>query len=85
MKRKTIQFSAIIAILLKIGTGEALVAQTAAPPILAGYYVAVNGQSTGPYDASGLRQLIDRGQLTRNSLVWKEGMLNAKFNNSIGS
>jgi hypothetical protein len=52
------------------------VAQTTPPPILAGYFVAVNGQQTGPYDASGLRQLIDRGQLTRDSLVWKEGMLN---------
>jgi len=79
MERKPIQFLAIIAILLKIGAGEALVAQTTPPPVLAGYFVAVNGQQTGPYDVSGLRQL------TRNSLVWKEKMLNAKFNNSIGS
>jgi hypothetical protein len=52
------------------------VAQTTPPPVLAGYFVAVNGQQTGPYDTFGLKQLIDRGQLTRDSLVWKEGMLN---------
>jgi len=51
-------------------------AQTTPPPVLAGYFVAVNGQQTGPYDTSGLKQLMDRGQLTRDSLVWKEGMLN---------
>jgi len=38
------------------------------------YIVAVGGRQTGPYSYDELRQLATRGQLTRNSLVWKEGM-----------
>ena len=38
------------------------------------YYVAVNGQPTGPYAVAALREMIHNGQLTRLSLVWKEGM-----------
>ncbi|MCL2764495.1 MAG: DUF4339 domain-containing protein [Treponema sp.] len=41
---------------------------------LTGYFVNINEQITGPYDTAGLRQLVERGQLTRTSLVWKEGM-----------
>ena len=37
-------------------------------------YVAVNHKQTGPYDVSGLQQMIQAGQLTENSLVWKKGM-----------
>lgn len=38
------------------------------------YYVAVNGQSTGPYDRGTLGQMIQNGTLTRESLVWAQGM-----------
>lgn len=38
------------------------------------YYVAVNGQATGPYGLDTLRGMIVSGQITRLSLVWKEGM-----------
>ena len=38
------------------------------------YYVAVNGQATGPYGVDALRGMIQNGQLTRLSLVWREGM-----------
>jgi len=41
---------------------------------LTGYYVGVGGSTIGPLDTAGLRQLVNQGQLTRNSLVWKEGM-----------
>ena len=45
------------------------------PPIpTAVYYVAVNGQSTGPFDISVLMQMADAGQLTADSLVWTTGM-----------
>ena len=40
------------------------------------YHVAVNGQATGPYDLSGLSQLIAAGALKKDSLVWKPGMEN---------
>lgn len=42
------------------------------PPIPAAvYHVAVNGQATGPFDATTLAQMVASGQLTANSLVWK--------------
>jgi membrane protease subunit (stomatin/prohibitin family) len=47
------------------------------PPPIPGqlkYHVAVNGQPTGPYDMTALQQMISQGQLTSESLVWKEGM-----------
>lgn len=45
------------------------------PPIPAAvYHVAVNGQVTGPFDATTLAQMVASGQLTANSLVWKNGM-----------
>ena len=48
---------------------------TTPPPIPAvAYYVAVNGQATGPFDMSVLAQMAATEQLTANSLVWKAGM-----------
>lgn len=45
------------------------------PPIpVVAYHVAVNGQSTGPYDMATLSQMISAGQITGASLVWKTGM-----------
>jgi membrane protease subunit (stomatin/prohibitin family) len=37
-------------------------------------YVAVNGQQSGPFDMATLQQMAQSGQLTRDSLVWKQGM-----------
>lgn len=45
------------------------------PPIpTVAYHVAVNGQATGPFDISVLAQMAAVGQLTADSLVWKNGM-----------
>lgn len=45
------------------------------PPIpVVAYHVAVNGQATGPYNLQVLQQMISGGQLTADSLVWKNGM-----------
>lgn len=38
------------------------------------YYVAVNGQQTGPFDMETLAQMAENDQLTVNSLVWRKGM-----------
>jgi membrane protease subunit (stomatin/prohibitin family) len=38
------------------------------------YFVAVNGAQQGPYNPAALQQLISQGMLTRESLVWKQGM-----------
>lgn len=45
------------------------------PPIpQTAYHVAVNGSATGPYNLSVLQQMATSGQLTKESLVWKNGM-----------
>ena len=45
------------------------------PPIpTVAYHVAVNGQATGPFDISVLAQMAAVGQLTADSLVWKNGI-----------
>jgi len=53
--------------------------QTAAPapPPLPGvvkYFVAIGGQQSGPFDLDTLRQMALQSQLSRETLVWKEGM-----------
>lgn len=42
-------------------------------PVVA-YHVAVNGQAIGPFNLSTLAQMAANGQLTADSLVWKNGM-----------
>jgi len=51
-------------------------AAAAPPPIPqeSSYHVAVNGAQTGPFTVSQLTQQAASGQLTRESLVWKQGM-----------
>ena len=51
-------------------------APSAVPPPIptVEYHVAVNGQATGPFDLSVLAQMATAGQLTTDSLVWKNGM-----------
>lgn len=49
----------------------------AVPPPLPGqkmWYVAVNGQSTGPYPTQQFQSGVAAGQVTRESLVWSAGM-----------
>ena len=45
------------------------------PPVpVVMYNVAVNGQSTGPYDLNTLQQMANAGQFLASNLVWKAGM-----------
>lgn len=45
------------------------------PPIpVVAYHIAVNGQAAGPFDIATLTQMANTGQLTADSLVWKNGM-----------
>ena len=45
------------------------------PPIpTVAYHVAVNGQAAGPFEMTVLTQMVVAGQLTADSLVWKNGM-----------
>ena len=46
------------------------------PPVpTASYHIAVNGQATGPFDIATLTHMANAGQVTVNSLVWKNGMV----------
>lgn len=47
------------------------------PPPIPGsisYFVALNGQQSGPFDKNGLQTLVNSNQLTRETLVWANGM-----------
>lgn len=48
---------------------------TTPPPIpTVVYHIAVNGQANGPFDITTLTQMANTGQITADSLVWKNGM-----------
>lgn len=44
------------------------------PPAMEQYYVAVNGQQSGPFPLATFVQMIQAGQLRGDSMVWKNGM-----------
>ena len=49
----------------------------AVPPPIPGavaFFVAIGGQQSGPFDLPALRQQANVGRLTRDSLVWRQGM-----------
>lgn len=55
--------------------GQSTPAGVTPPPIPpAAYYVAVNSKAIGPFELSVLAQMASSGQLTADSLVWKNGM-----------
>ena len=43
------------------------------------YYIGINGQQYGPCDWQKLQQLVQQGQLTQQSYVWKQGMAQWEF------
>ena len=43
------------------------------------YYIGINGQQYGPCDWNKLQQLVQQGQLTQQSYVWKNGMPQWEF------
>lgn len=57
------------------GTNQQTTPGAVPPPIPAvAYHVAINGQAAGPFDMTSLTQMAANGQLTGDSLVWKNGM-----------
>jgi membrane protease subunit (stomatin/prohibitin family) len=51
--------------------------QPVAPPPMPApstYFVAVNGQQSGPFDMNTLSTMIKNGQVNKDTLVWKQGM-----------
>lgn len=52
-------------------------AAPAAPPPLpkqAAYFVAIDGAQAGPFEISTLPEKVSAGKITRDTLVWKQGM-----------
>jgi membrane protease subunit (stomatin/prohibitin family) len=45
------------------------------PPTLQ-FFAVVNGQQSGPYDMNTLKQMISQNQLSKETLVWRQGMAN---------
>lgn len=63
--------------------GRAMTEQTGSstpPPLPSSvqFYAALDGQQAGPFDISTLRQYVQSGKLTRQTLVWRQGMPNWK-------
>ena len=50
--------------------------QPGPPPIpqAVSFFVAVNGAQAGPFDMAALGQKVQSGEITRSTLVWKNGM-----------
>ena len=44
------------------------------PPPQKTYHVARDGQQSGPFDTGTIRQQVMRGEFTRDTLVWTDGM-----------
>ena len=47
---------------------------TPPPPPNIQYHVSVNGQQSGPFNVTQLQQLVQQGQITPQTYVWKQGM-----------
>ena len=61
------------------GINQPVQSGTTPPPIPAvAYHIAINGQAAGPFDIPALTQMVAAGQLTSDSLVWKNGMVQWK-------
>jgi len=45
------------------------------PPALT-FFTVINGQQAGPYDINTLKQMAMNNQITKDTLVWREGMSN---------
>ena len=43
------------------------------PPALA-FFMVVNGQQAGPFDMNSLAAMVSQNQLTKETLVWRQGM-----------
>lgn len=53
--------------------------QTPPPPPQVQYNISVNGQQNGPFNWQQLQQMIQGGQITKDTYVWKQGMANWEF------
>ncbi len=61
-----------------VGGAPAQVPAGGPPPIpgAVSYFVAVGGQQQGPFAAEALARMAKAGEISRDTLVWKQGMAN---------
>lgn len=61
-----------------IAMGQQMMNNMSSPPPVPGgsaqFHVAVGQAQTGPFDAGTLQQQVSAGKITRDTLVWKNGM-----------
>lgn len=43
------------------------------------FHVSINGAQSGPFNIQQMQQMVQSGQLTRQTYVWKQGMANWDF------
>jgi hypothetical protein len=50
--------------------------QPGLPPIpgVVSYFVAIGGQQSGPFDQNILKQMAVKGEINKDTMVWKQGM-----------
>jgi membrane protease subunit (stomatin/prohibitin family) len=53
------------------------------PPPVTTYYLAINGQQSGPFNLEQLKQFAQSGQFTTNYYVWKQGMAAWELANNV--
>lgn len=54
---------------------------TPAPPV---WMIAINGQQSGPYSVQQLQQLVQSGQMSASTHVWRQGMPNWEVAGNVG-
>ena len=59
-----------------LNAGQSVGPATAPPPIptAVSYFLAINNQQAGPFHMDQLSDAVKAGRLTRQTLVWKQGM-----------
>ncbi|MDR2650799.1 MAG: DUF4339 domain-containing protein, partial [Prevotellaceae bacterium] len=63
----------------QMGQNMAQQQNTPPPPPQIQYNISVNGQTAGPFNWQQLQQMVQNGQFTKNTYVWKQGMANWEF------
>ncbi|RXJ51104.1 SPFH domain-containing protein [Gelidibacter gilvus] len=53
--------------------------QTPPPPPQVQYSLSVNGQQSGPFAWQQIQQMVQNGQITKETYVWKQGMSGWEF------
>lgn len=60
----------------QMGQNMSQAMNTPPPPPQVQYFISVNGQNSGPFNMQQLQQMVQNGQLTRSTYVWRNGMQN---------